>query len=77
MAVNRNLIARAWAPRPSDCSCTWLILTEAQLYYAAAGGDLEAPVKGGGIQKLDSVHGRRESVTLSHPALSKLAPDWA
>ena len=41
----------------SDLSCIWLISNEAQMQYdTTVGCNLEAQMKGGGIQKLDCVH---------------------
>ena len=43
---------------PRYCKCIWLISNEAQEHFdTSVGRDLEAQVKGGDIQKLDSVHG--------------------
>ena len=54
----------------ADLNCIWLISTEAQMHYdTTVGCDLEVPLKGGGIQKLDHVHGHCERLTPSWPVL--------
>ena len=39
-------------------------------YDTTVGCYLEAPVKGGGIQKLDCVHGHRDRVTRGYQGLN-------
>ena len=39
-------------------------------YDTTVGCDLEGPLKGGGVQQLDSVQGHRDSVTHCHPGLN-------
>ena len=55
----------------ADLSCIWLISNEALMHYdTTVGCDLEAPLKGGGIQQLDRVQGYRDRVTHCQPGLN-------
>ena len=64
-------IQSPWALGPRDFSCIWLISNEVQAHYnTTVGCDLEASAKGGSIQILDDVHGRRDSVTCCHQDLN-------
>ena len=72
-----------------DVSCIWLILNEAQMHCnTTVGCNLEALVKGGSIQKLDSMHGHSEHMTCCQQGmnlkvvkmnkhLGSLDPIWA
>ena len=55
----------------ADLICIWLVSNEALMhYYTTVGCDLEAPLKGGGIQQLDSAQGHRDRVTHCQPGLN-------
>ena len=52
-------------------SCIWLTLNEALMHYdTTVGCDLEAPMKGGGMQQLDHMQGHHDRVTHCQPDLN-------
>ena len=69
---NRITVHHAMSrPEPVHLSCTWLISNEALMHYdTTVGCDIEAPLKGSGIQQLDRVQGHRDHVTHCQPGLN-------
>ena len=67
----------AWELGPCYSSCTLLISNKAKMHYnTTVGCHLEAPVKGGGIQNLDSTHGHCDSVMSRHQGLNLKLAKW-